>query len=71
MTPLDKTLKRAITIDGQPYVLTLDAEGVTITEKGKRKGQSLKWKELLTGEAALSAALKASVASPAAGTEPA
>lgn len=63
MTPLDKTLKRAITIEGQPYVLTLDAEGVTITEKGKRKGQSLKWKELLTGEAGLSAALKASVAS--------
>lgn len=61
MTPLDKTLKRAITIDGQPYVLTFDPEGVTITEKGKRKGQSMKWKELLTGESALGAALKASV----------
>jgi hypothetical protein len=61
MTPLDKTLKRAITIDGQPYVLTLDPEGVTITEKGKRKGQTMKWKELLSGEAGLSAALKASV----------
>ncbi len=61
MTPLDKTLKRAITIEGQPYVLTFDAEGVTITEKGKRKGNSMKWKELLTGEAALGSALRESV----------
>ncbi len=61
MTPLDKTLKRELNIDGQPYVLTLTPENFTITSKGKRKGLTVGWKDLITGDAALATALQASV----------
>ena len=60
-TKLDKTLKREIEIDGKPYVLTIDPEGLKLTEKGRRKGHELRWKELVSGEAALAVALNASL----------
>jgi hypothetical protein len=34
-----------------------------LTEKGRRKGQELAWKDLVTGDAALATALNASVES--------
>ena len=61
MTKLEGTLKREIEIDGKPWVLTLSPEGLKLTEKGHRKGQELKWKDLVTGEAALATALNASL----------
>ena len=61
MTPLQKTLKRALSIGGKDYVLTLSPEGLKLTPKGKRKGIDLKWTELVSGEAALATALRASV----------
>ena len=36
-------------------------EGLKITLKGKRKGQELRWSDLVSGEAALAVALNASV----------
>jgi hypothetical protein len=62
MTKLEGELKRAIEIDGKPYTLTLSAEGLKLTEKGRRNGRELLWKDLVSGEAALAVALNASVA---------
>jgi hypothetical protein len=61
MTRLEGILKREIDIDGKPWVLTLSPEGLKLTEKGHRKGHELKWKDLVTGEAALATALNASL----------
>jgi hypothetical protein len=60
-TLLSKALKRAININGADYVLTITPEGLTLTLKGKRKGQSWTWGQLLSGEAGLTSALAASV----------
>lgn len=62
MTPLDKPLRRALEIDGRPYTLTVDREGLKLTEKGRRKGLALRWSELVSGDAALATALQASLA---------
>lgn len=60
-TKLEKPLKREILIDGEPHVVTLTPEGVKITQKGKRLGKEVTWKALVSGDAALAAALNASV----------
>lgn len=46
-TKLEKTLKREIEIEGQPYMVTISPEGVKLTQKGFRKGPELTWKEIL------------------------
>jgi hypothetical protein len=61
VTPLDKTLKRSITIKGQEYVITLSPETVKIARKGHRLGVELNWAELISGESALAVALRASI----------
>ena len=61
-TKLDGALKREIVIDDAPYTLTLTPEGLTLVRKGRRKGVALDWKSLVSGDAALAAALNASVA---------
>lgn len=61
-TRLDKPLKRELEIEGEPYTLTVTAEGLKLTRKGKRKGHQLAWKDLVSGEAALATALNASLA---------
>lgn len=61
-TKLDKPLKREIQVAGKPYMLTLTPEGFKLVEKGKRKGQELTWRSLVSGEAALALALNASLA---------
>lgn len=60
-TKLNKQLKREIDVDGKPFMVTLSPDGLKLTEKGKRLGRELTWKDLLTGDAALAAALNASV----------
>lgn len=60
-TRLEKTLKREIEIEGKPYVLTIDPEGLKLTEKGRRKGQTLRWSDVVSGDAALAVALAASL----------
>jgi hypothetical protein len=61
MTPLHSTLKRALTIDGRDYVLTLTETALKLTLKGKRNGVELPWLQLVNGEAALAVALHASL----------
>jgi hypothetical protein len=61
MTKLEGELKRALIIDDKPYTLTISPEGLKLTEKGKRNGHQLAWKDLVSGEAALATALNASL----------
>lgn len=61
-TRLDKELKRSIDIDGVAYTVIIGPEGLRLTEKGRRKARvELAWKDLVSGEAALAVALRASV----------
>jgi hypothetical protein len=60
-TKLDAPLKREIAIDGEPYTLTLSADGLKLVPKGRRKGHEVSWRSILNGEAALAAALGASI----------
>ena len=62
MTPLDKPLRRQVEVDGKTYTVTIDPDGLKFTEKGRRKGIELGWRELASGDAALAAALQASLA---------
>ena len=61
MTPLDKTLKRALKIKGEDFVLTLTPGALKVTRKGRRHGIELLWESLISGERALAIALQASV----------
>jgi hypothetical protein len=61
MTKLEGELKRALIIDGKPYTLTLSPDGLKLTEKGRRNGQELLWKDFVSGQAALATALNASL----------
>lgn len=60
-TRLEKPLKREIDIEDEPYILTISPEGLKLVRKGKRKGQELAWKDLVSGDAALAVALRASL----------
>ncbi|MEO8450799.1 MAG: hypothetical protein ABI647_13455 [Gemmatimonadota bacterium] len=60
-TRLDKSLKREIEIDGKPYTVAIDPEGIKITAKGARKGQALTWRDLLSGSAELRRDLSSSI----------
>jgi hypothetical protein len=60
-TKLEKPLKRELTIAGDPYVLTIAPEGLSLVPKGKRKGYRLAWDAFVNGEAALATALNASL----------
>ncbi len=71
MTPLHSTLKRALTIDGREYVLSLTPDALKLTLKGKRNGVELPWAQLVNGEAALAVALHASLGAFAAKPTPA
>ena len=62
-TKLNKQLKREIEVDGKPYMITLSPEGLKLTEKGKRLGKEMTWKDIVGGDAALASALSASVGS--------
>jgi hypothetical protein len=61
MTPLDKSLKRVLKVNGRDYVITLTPDTLKITQKGHRLGVELKWQDLVSGESALAVALHASI----------
>ena len=61
-TTLDKPLRREIDVEGQAYTVVLDAQGIKITRKAHRRGIELKWSDMINGDAAVAAALNASVA---------
>ena len=61
-TILDKQLKRQITVDGVDYTVAVDPEGIRLIGKGKRRPEvELRWRDLLSGEAAMAVALNASL----------
>lgn len=60
-TKLEGPLKRELEVEGSAYILTISTDGLKLVPKGKRKGQELAWKDLVSGEAALAAALNASL----------
>lgn len=62
MTRLDKPLRRELEIADRRYTLTIDPVGLKLTLKGHRKGVDINWKDLLNGDAAIAAALRASAA---------
>jgi hypothetical protein len=62
VTPLDKPLRRLVTVGDKTYTLTIDPQRLKLVEKGHRKGLELDWVDLLNGDAALAAALNAAVA---------
>jgi hypothetical protein len=62
-TVLDKALKRQVSVDGVNYMVALDPEGIRLTQKGNRRPEvELRWRELVSGEAAMAVALNASLA---------
>lgn len=60
-TPLDRPLKRELLLDGKPYTVLIAPEGIKVTEKGKRKGQTFSWRDIISGDAALRRDLSLSV----------
>jgi hypothetical protein len=60
-TKLEKALKRELQVSGEPYILTISPDGLKLTRKGRRKGQELAWRDLVSGGAALAVALNASL----------
>jgi hypothetical protein len=60
-TPLEKTLKRELSLQGRRYMVAISPDGLKLTLKGKRKGKELRWIDLVTGDAALAVALNASL----------
>ena len=60
-TKLDGQLKRELLIERELYTLTLSPEGFTLALKGRRRGLDVGWADLVSGEAALAAALNASL----------
>ncbi len=61
MTPLNKTLKRALKIKGEDYVVTLSPEFLKISRKGHRLGLERAWVDLVSGETPLAVGLHASI----------
>jgi hypothetical protein len=60
-TKLDKALKREIIVRDQTLVATLTPDGLTLTEKGHRKGKTFTWFDLWSGGTELMTQLQASV----------
>ena len=61
-TVLDKELKRQVTVDGVEYTVAVDPDGLRLTGKGKRRPEvELRWRDLLSGDAAMAVALNASL----------
>ncbi len=60
-TPLDKPVRRALTLKGVEYVVAMSPESIKVTRKGHRLGVEIKWADLISGEAALATALQASL----------
>jgi hypothetical protein len=60
-TKLDKSIKRELDLDGKLYTVTIAPDGIKVVEKGKRKGQEIPWRTIISGDATLNESLKISV----------
>lgn len=45
-TKLDKTIRREIEIDGEPFTIAISPDGFRLTKKRFRSGVALSWKIL-------------------------
>ncbi len=45
-TKLDKTIRREIEIEGEPYTISISPEGFRLTKKRFRSGVALSWKSV-------------------------
>jgi len=63
-TPLEKPVRRAVLINGEPYVVTIEQDGLRLVRKGHRKGIEVAWEQILGGEVALAAQLAGSLVPP-------
>lgn len=61
MTPLDRAIRREVQVGDETYTLTIDPTGLKLVLKGRRNALELQWAELVNGDAALAAALQASL----------
>jgi hypothetical protein len=61
VTPLHKPVKRELRVRDSTFTLTISPDSLKLTLKGRRKGYELKWEDLVSGDAALAAALNASL----------
>lgn len=62
ITVLDRPLRRLVTIDGQPFVVTIAPDGLRVIPKGRRKGPTIPWQDIVSGAVTLDAQLIASLA---------
>jgi hypothetical protein len=70
-TVLDKELTRQVTVDGVDYTVAVGPEGIRLAGKGRRTPEvELRWRDLLSGEAAMVVALNASLTKRQAATKP-
>jgi hypothetical protein len=60
-TQLSAPLRREIEIDDDKYTLTVSPIGFKLVLKGRRKGIELTWKSIVSGDAALTTALNATL----------
>ena len=60
-TKLDKPIRRELELDGTTYTILISADGVKVTEKGKRRGHELSWRSIISGDAALAEDLRISL----------
>jgi len=47
-TKLDKTIRREIEIDGEPFTIAISPDGFRLTRKRFRSGVAMSWKALWT-----------------------
>lgn len=66
MTELKSALNREVRIGTTAYRLTIDPQGFRLVVKGRRKGIEIAWRDLVSGDAAMAIALRASLTAPAA-----
>jgi hypothetical protein len=66
MTELKSALNRELMIGKTAYKLTVSPQGLKLVLKGKRKGLEIAWLDLVSGDAAMAIALRASLSAPVA-----
>ncbi len=64
VTKLTSPLRRELPIGKIAYVVTIDPDGMKLVPKGRRKGFELAWRDLVSGDAAMAIALRASLSLP-------
>lgn len=60
-TKLDKPIKRELDLDGVTYTVVISPDGIRVTQKGRRKGQEVSWRSIISGDATLAEDLRISV----------